>query len=480
VAELEDRLAQFVDQQWYFSTNPDVRAAGTCPAEHYRHFGRFEGRAPRRTQASELKEMLWSQGEVSTQNELEALAGKKTAPEDERIFAAWALAQWYACLGDWTAVARVLNSLHQEPMGTLFVPHLGPVLLRIEALRRTGARDSARRLLEQEIRHRGPIPDLFLAGAALANGDRTQWVNRIFHGARLLTLRNRDPAKLLCLDLLIAAAGWRRKWAAMRCWLKTRPNQPSVSVLVPAHNATATLATALSGLREQTWEATEVVVIDDASTDDTYDIAADFARRDTRFRVLRHDRNQGSYAARNTGLSQCSGSFITVHDADDWSHPQKLELQALALLRDKSVQGSISHWARTTTDLEPAPERMETGYVHRNLSSLMFRRSVFERLGYWDRVAVGGDSEYAHRITRVYGPDAIRDVLPGIPLSLGRVQAGSLTRVDATHWRTFYGGVRRAYFDAAVAWHERTDDRELYLDERPTVRPFEAPEAIRR
>lgn len=169
-----------------------------------------------------------------------------------------------------------------------------------------------------------------------------------------------------------------------------------------------------------------------------------------------------------------------MHDADDWSHPQKLEMQVKALLENPKAVASVSHWARCTTDMQ-FETRPDGSVVHRNISSLMIRREVFERLGYWDRVSVNADTEYYYRILAAYGPDSIVEVLPGVPLALGRRHAGSLTMQPETHWKTQFGGVRKEYMDAAHAWHKecaRTGN--WYMPFAPKARPFPVPELIDR
>ncbi|MDX5578463.1 glycosyltransferase family 2 protein, partial [Streptomyces sp. ID01-9D] len=75
---------------------------------------------------------------------------------------------------------------------------------------------------------------------------------------------------------------------------------PLLSVVVPVHNVEAYLADCLRSVAEQTLAAIEVVMVDDGSTDGSARIAAEFAARDSRFRLVRQQ-NAGLSAARNTG-----------------------------------------------------------------------------------------------------------------------------------------------------------------------------------
>jgi glycosyltransferase involved in cell wall biosynthesis len=102
------------------------------------------------------------------------------------------------------------------------------------------------------------------------------------------------------------------------------PAVPRVTVITPAYNSAEDLPEALRSVQEQTIDDWEVVVCDDASTDDTAEIAASFGER---FRVLRNERNLGPAGARNRALEAASGELIALLDADDYWLPEYLEEQ---------------------------------------------------------------------------------------------------------------------------------------------------------
>ncbi|WP_167620185.1 glycosyltransferase family 2 protein [Paracoccus ravus] len=104
------------------------------------------------------------------------------------------------------------------------------------------------------------------------------------------------------------------------------PGGPLVSVVVPAHDAEATLARTLESVMNQSHQALDVLVVDDGSRDRTSEIGAALARRDPRLRLIR-TRNGGVAKARNAALSSARGEFIAWIDADDLWHPEKLARQ---------------------------------------------------------------------------------------------------------------------------------------------------------
>jgi glycosyltransferase involved in cell wall biosynthesis len=105
---------------------------------------------------------------------------------------------------------------------------------------------------------------------------------------------------------------------------------PLVSVLLPARDASATLAASLRSIRRQRFEDWECVVVDDGSTDDTLAAARRVAAVDPRFVVVATPR-QGLVTALNAGLVHCRGALVARMDADDVMHRERLGLQVAAL-----------------------------------------------------------------------------------------------------------------------------------------------------
>jgi GT2 family glycosyltransferase len=99
---------------------------------------------------------------------------------------------------------------------------------------------------------------------------------------------------------------------------------PEVSVIVTAHNDGAFLDTCLWSIRRQDILNWECIVVDDASVDDSIEIALKHAEGDRRFRVIRRDRNVGLAVARNTGIDSARGEFLTFLDGDDFMFPNTL------------------------------------------------------------------------------------------------------------------------------------------------------------
>ena len=98
---------------------------------------------------------------------------------------------------------------------------------------------------------------------------------------------------------------------------------PKVSVIIPTYNSEDYIAQALESLFNQTYRNFEIILIDDASTDSTVQIARSF--RDKRLQILKNSQNRGVSYGRNRGIRQAKGNWIALLDSDDWYAPQRLE-----------------------------------------------------------------------------------------------------------------------------------------------------------
>jgi len=269
--------------------------------------------------------------------------------------------------------------------------------------------------------------------------------------------------------------GDKDKFDLLHCEIKKQEfveNGPLVSVLVPAYNSQAWLPTAINSLLNQTWRNLEIVIVDDQSTDNTFAVAKEFEAKHPRVKVLQNAVNAGPYVARNLALSNSSGVFVTVHDADDWSHPRKIELQVSALIKRPDVMANTSQTVRVIPSnfqiLTSAGKALRLNY-----SSLMFRRAeVATALGFWDPVRFGGDSEFISRIEAFFGEGSI-DYLDSGLLSLVRSVESSLT---AGGDEDRLKGARRLYKRLFTLWHAScaVEPGALRLDPL-AARKFQAP-----
>jgi len=106
-------------------------------------------------------------------------------------------------------------------------------------------------------------------------------------------------------------------------WHLQTKKVPAVSVILPTYNRARTLGRAILSVLNQTYQDFELLVIDDASTDDTSELIHSID--DPRIRYIRHQDNHGAGAARNSGIKAAKGRFVAFQDSDDQWLPESLE-----------------------------------------------------------------------------------------------------------------------------------------------------------
>lgn len=112
----------------------------------------------------------------------------------------------------------------------------------------------------------------------------------------------------------------------------------TVSILIPAFNAERFVGAALQSAVNQTWANTEIILVDDGSTDKTFAVAKQYEGE--KVKIMRQD-NRGAAAARNTALREAQGDFLQYLDADDLLSPDKIREQ-LVLLQENPNYLSVS------------------------------------------------------------------------------------------------------------------------------------------
>jgi len=344
--------------------------------------------------------------------------------------------------------------------------------LRAECAHRAGRVDVARQAIESALENAPDFPDLLVAAANLESLDtveglaaRLGWINRLLEKSGIARLKLEeglgDPLDRLVVEGEVADAGL------------VGGGGPLVTVIVPVYNARATIETALRAIACQTWRNMEVLVVDDGSSDGTRLVVEEFIAGDSRFRLLRTEKNSGPYVARNVALAEAAGEYVTCHDADDWSHPEKIERQVMHLLENPEVVANMSQQVRVYPDLTFFRRGNHGYYIFQNQSSLLFRKGlVRERLGFWDSVRFGADSEMVRRMERVFGSGAVVE-LPFSVLAFQRQAEGSLTACRQFGFHGFPMGARREYLDGYRDFHKRS--KKLDYSFPLVVRPFAVP-----
>ncbi len=458
------RVPGAFDAAGYLALYPDVAGVRGGAVRHFLRHGRDEGRLPRPLQAAALEAAVWA-GDETALAPLGALGAGGFGAE-----ALWArLALRRLALVQGMGVPERGNSDDAAHLARVFgLP--GPLLALAESALRAGdllraktALTQAQSLIAPGICGAGAGLALLRAALVLHQGHDWSRPLRPLYGLAGLVAPQITRGDGPAFDRLSAPV------------CAPVHQGPLVSIIMPARTAAQTIDTALAGLSAQSWRALEVLVVVNGSGDDTAAKVARWQARDPRIRLVAGDAGGGAYGARNLGVGLAQGAVIGMHDADDWSHPDRIARQMHALLAAPRAMGCLSHWMRMTPDLCPALWRPDLAPAHANLSSLMLRRAVIDRVGLWDaRVRAGADTEYIDRMRHVYGAGALVQVLPGLPLAFGRVVPGGLTMGAQTGLLGPGARARGAYLAAARDWHVASGGMSL-----PEGAPFAVPPLLR-
>lgn len=171
-----------------------------------------------------------------------------------------------------------------------------------------------------------------------------------------------------------------------------------VSVIVPVYNGEKYLRRCVDSIREQTYSALEILLIDDGSEDSSGAICDAFSREDERITV-KHVENRGVSAARNLGLDSCHGEYVTFVDADDHLEPEFVETLLEMLRRDQTsvavcANGTV-HEAVKMCECVMDVEKEFSYEIHLFgcfVWGKIYKREILEQLRFQGDLSVGEDT----------------------------------------------------------------------------------------
>ncbi len=470
------------DASWYRQQYSDVGNSAIHPFLHYIKSGRLEGRLPSASKAVYLDALLWKGAVNVARQQLIRLADNPDTNTMERQRAYWFLARWALFTQNVTEAAIFSQKLLAQENEWEPADRLRFLLLSFDIALGNNEEAQAEALqanLEAEF---AILPEVALAKinllgvqGMLTSQNWSSLLNRIYEQAGLppIALQN-DTLSMHSLRSADLAQPHLSN-------LSKASNKSLVSVIVPMYNAAETVAYVLECLNNQSWPNLEIIISDDCSTDNSVELVRSWIARQPvdsgrKWKLLEGEHNSGAYAVRNRGMAAATGEYLTVNDADDWAHCQKIELQVNAILESGRV-ASVSSMVRTLPNLTFWCWRLEERWVFRNVSSLMISTQVIRKIGYWDEIKAGADTEYYYRLLRVFGDSAVEPVLPDVPLSFQLVRNNSLTQSADLHLATQFEGPRKWYLDAAFAWHA-DNNATLFLEANQKQREFYAPASL--
>lgn len=122
-----------------------------------------------------------------------------------------------------------------------------------------------------------------------------------------------------------------------------------VSIVMPAYNASRTIADSIQSVIDQTYQNWELLIVDDISTDNTIDICREFISKDSRIKYIELPEKGGAAGARNRAIDEAQGRFVAFLDSDDLWLPSKLSIQISKMLSHQSSFSYTAYWKMTST-----------------------------------------------------------------------------------------------------------------------------------
>ena len=230
---------------------------------------------------------------------------------------------------------------------------------------------------------------------------------------------------------------------------------PLISVILPTYNREHLLRRAIDSVLEQSWRHIELIVVDDGSTDETAALLDTFD--DPRLSVIRFDTNRGASAARNAGLAQARGDFVTFMDSDDAWHEHRIERQYHVMASAPAGVGlcvcSIHYirpgqeydvlWPDQIRSSDDAVESIVMGTGYPTLGWMAHTRVLQDLGGFDEELPRLQDYEFSLRIALEYDLLLMSDILATAWLQPDSVSssptryAGAIERVIDRHGDVF-------------------------------------------
>ena len=424
-----------------------------------------------------LEDKLWGGFAGLAQDDLQALRLSPRSVRNEAIGSALALARFYAAKDNHEA------TLEQLAFARTADPKIGHQvkwrLLEINALLGLGRTEDARFLIEKTLRTNPGHGCMTAALASLylveyRNGERDRnsaesayldAINEPLLDADLASIGKRDANAPLRLGNLAAATNIE----------PPRGMPAKVSVLMAVFNGEDNVEAVIRSILDQSWKNLELVIADDASTDNSWNIICRLAEEDARIVPLQMERNGGAYVARNAALDKATGDFVVVNDADDWAHPQKIEVQVRHLLDNPDRISNMTFRLRISPDMAAQP-RLDSPHVpiiHNDYSALMLPRKLALKMGGWDSVRFSADAEFVERLRAIKGKDALEKIYANVPLSFSLFDGNNLTASSATSIWTNRFGSRQEYVRQFREWHRSGEN--LCVRRTSQLSPYPVP-----
>lgn len=199
-------------------------------------------------------------------------------------------------------------------------------------------------------------------------------------------------------------------------------NHPLISVIIPTYNGAKNIKRAITSALNQTYPNIEVIVVDDASTDNNVEIIESI--KDKKLKLLKHKVNKNGSAARNTAIRASKGEYLALLDDDDEWLPEKLskQLEYLNTKNSKEWKGVVCGRLRETNGQIKRKFTPKEGDLSKDIlmmevamsigSTFLFHKDVINEIGLFDEKYLRHqDLEFMLRYLRKFKLASLKDCL---------------------------------------------------------------------
>ena len=187
-------------------------------------------------------------------------------------------------------------------------------------------------------------------------------------------------------------------------------SKPIVSVLMTAYNRRQYIGEAIDSVLASTLTEFELVIVDDCSSDDTGEIAAAYAKKDSRVKVFKNKKNLGDYPNRNQAASYAQGKYIKYLDSDDIMYPHCLQVMVQAMEKFSDAGYGLASIVDLKRPYPACVDSKETylehffgfGHFDRSPGSSIIKLDAFRQVGGFSGKRMIGDNELWMTLSRYY------------------------------------------------------------------------------
>ena len=215
---------------------------------------------------------------------------------------------------------------------------------------------------------------------------------------------------------------------------QSQSQSQKVSIIIPNYNNELFIEKCINSILANTWENLEVIFVDDVSTDNSLEIVKSKFSNNPKVRIYENHINMGAYYSRNKGIILSNGNYILNVDGDDFIDPQMINTCMSSA--NWNNWGYGTHFQRLY--VKPNNIDLITHINRSNSYVFLFRRELFNRLGYYQESRFGADSEYIKRAKMIGGYPLQYHTLPEIFYNAYTISGKNLIQTITHEQRSEY------------------------------------------